>query len=608
LTESQFIKKNQKDWLELEGLLRDNTVDADKLNRLFVKVSSDLSYARTFYPNRSVRLYLNNLTQSVFDTMRVKEDKFSPKQIGHFFSRILPQEIYNSRKALIVSFCFFVLAMGIGVISSVHDEDFTRLILGDSYVDMTEENIKKGDPMAVYKDERKLNMFFGITTNNIRVAFLAFVLGFIGSVGTVVVLLYNGIMLGTFQYFFYAKGLFWTSFLTIWIHGTIEISAIIIAGGAGIVLGNGLLFPKTYSRMTSLQITSLRALRLILGTIPLFIMAGILESYVTRQTDLPTLVKASIIGLSFLLILFMWVIYPIYYNYRKKLTDVQYDIEPKMMQDRAVDKYSYRTLGEVLGDGFLEFRTYLGINFQHATIPTFLLLIPIVWLHISYLFDVEDQLNISFYLWEHGGIFMTIFYWLAGSYLLTIIIMTDQKTDMDWASKWTFLKKYGAKIAATTLLFYIPYTIIPFPYVLITLLVLSPQLYVIIIDNIISDGSLKPKLSMKECLIFSYKSYMNYIVIGVILVCFMYAALVLFHSPLISLVEDYIHWHHIMDTQAENTLFISHLMHWILLTLIIPLMYYLMRNAYLATRTKDGAIDLNRKLIDFGKGSSIFES
>lgn len=170
MTESQFIKKNQKDWLELEGLLKSSAVDADKLNRLFVKVSSDLSYARTFYPNRSVRLYLNNLTQSVFDTMRVKEDKFSYKQIIHFFSHILPQEIYNSRKALIVSLFFFALAMAIGVISTVHDEEFTRLILGDSYVDMTERNIAKGDPMAVYKDERKLGMFFGITTNNIRVA------------------------------------------------------------------------------------------------------------------------------------------------------------------------------------------------------------------------------------------------------------------------------------------------------------------------------------------------------------------------------------------------------------------------------------------------------
>ena len=77
---------------------------------------------------------------------------------------------------------------------------------------MTEENIEKGDPMAVYKDERKLGMFFGITTNNIRVSFLAFVLGFFGSVGTIIVLLQNGIMLGSFQYFFYSKGLFWTSF------------------------------------------------------------------------------------------------------------------------------------------------------------------------------------------------------------------------------------------------------------------------------------------------------------------------------------------------------------------------------------------------------------
>jgi len=275
LTESKFIEQNEPHWKELEQLLESNHKDADKLNRLFVKISSDLSYARTFYPNRSVRLYLNNLTQRVFDTMRVKEDRFSFKQIIHFFKHILPQEIYRSRKALLVSFTVFVAAVAIGVVSTSNNEDFPRQILGDRYVDMTEDNIAAGDPMAVYKDERKLNMFFGITTRNIRVSFLAFVLGFLGSIGTVVVLLQNGIMLGSFQYFFYSKGLFWTSFLTIWIHGTIEISAIIIAGGAGIVIGNGLLFPKSYKRTTALQVSALRALRLILGALPLFVIAGL---------------------------------------------------------------------------------------------------------------------------------------------------------------------------------------------------------------------------------------------------------------------------------------------------------------------------------------------
>ena len=152
MTESQFINKNRQYWKELEALLLKDKPDPDHLNRLFVKVSSDLSYARTFFPNRSVRLYLNNLTQSVFDTMRVKEDKFSLKQIKLFFSDILPQEIYNSRKSLLISLATFVIAVSIGVISSYHDEDFPTLILGQSYISMTESNIEDGDPMAVYKD------------------------------------------------------------------------------------------------------------------------------------------------------------------------------------------------------------------------------------------------------------------------------------------------------------------------------------------------------------------------------------------------------------------------------------------------------------------------
>src|SRR5690606_15344093 len=100
-------------------------------------------------------------------------------------------------------------------------------------------------------------------------------------------LFYNGVMLGSFQYFFHQRGLLMESALTIWIHGTLEITAIVIAGGAGIVMGNSILFPGTYSRTESLMRGARRGVKIVLGMIPIFLVAAFLESFVTRLTDMP---------------------------------------------------------------------------------------------------------------------------------------------------------------------------------------------------------------------------------------------------------------------------------------------------------------------------------
>jgi uncharacterized membrane protein SpoIIM required for sporulation len=158
-----------------------------------------------------------------------------------------------------------------------------------------------------------------ITLNNIKVAMTAFVFGMLFSVGTLYVMMQNGIMLGSFLYFFYDKGLLWESSRTIWIHGTIEISVIIIAGCAGLVLGNGLLFPKTYTRLTSFKHSFKAGLKIMVSTIPFFIVAGFLEGFVTRQTQMPDWLAIFIILTSLIIVIYYYVIYPIKLTKQQKL-------------------------------------------------------------------------------------------------------------------------------------------------------------------------------------------------------------------------------------------------------------------------------------------------
>jgi uncharacterized membrane protein SpoIIM required for sporulation len=316
VTESQFIAQNKDKWRELEIALKEDDHDPDHLIALYRKVSSDLSYAQTYYPRRMVRKYLNDLVNGVFLKVKTRPSTNLWQMVKRFYTQSLPTEIIRHYKAFIMSFLVFGIAVLIGVVTNLEEPSFVNEILGPEYVHMTEQNIAKNDPMSVYKDSKKSSMFLGITFNNIKVAIFCFVSGIFTSLGTLYALIRNGIMLGAFQSFFYQKGLLLTSMLTIWIHGTIEISAIIIAGAAGIILGNSLMFPGTFTRIQSLKIGALRSIVIILSTIPLFVIAGFLESFVTRLTEWPDIAKMAVIGISLLLILTIYVIIPIRY-YRK---------------------------------------------------------------------------------------------------------------------------------------------------------------------------------------------------------------------------------------------------------------------------------------------------
>jgi uncharacterized membrane protein SpoIIM required for sporulation len=314
MREALFIKKNTPRWQQFESLLAGRSAaNPDTLADLFIQLTDDLSYARTNYPESQTTLYLNNLTAKVHQSI-YRNKKEEKGRFVTFWKYELPHLFYSVHKQLLYSFIIFMAAAVIGAVSAAHDKTFVRLILGDAYVNMTLENIEKGDPMAVYKSSGQMNMFFLITLNNILVSFKAFAYGLLLSVGTAYILLFNGIMLGAFQFFFYQKGMLITSVLSIWIHGTLEISAIVIGGCAGLVLGNSIIFPGTYSRLESLKIGAKKGLKIIVGLVPVFIMAGFLESFITRLTEWHWFFKLSIILLSAFFIIYYFVIYPIRLN------------------------------------------------------------------------------------------------------------------------------------------------------------------------------------------------------------------------------------------------------------------------------------------------------
>lgn len=310
MRESAFVKANISKWEKFESSIKSSErKDPDELAALFIKLTDDLAYARTNYPQSDVTVYLNNLSTKVHLYI-YRNKKEQANRFANFWKLELPEIFWNHRKEFSYSLIIFLLSAIVGAFSAAHDQNFVRLILGDEYVNMTLRNIELGRPLDVYAQMDQFQMFLYITFNNIRVSFVAFATGILSAIFTGFILFRNGVMLGSFQYFFYQKGLLFTSVLTIWLHGTIEIISIVMAGGAGIIMGNAWVFPDTYSRLTSLKRGAITGAKVVLGLVPLFILAGFIESYVTRLFDMPIILKAFIILSSLAFMTWYIIIYP----------------------------------------------------------------------------------------------------------------------------------------------------------------------------------------------------------------------------------------------------------------------------------------------------------
>ncbi len=307
MREGLFIKKNIDKWRQYQY---EKSEDPDEMAGQFTELVNDLGYSKTFYPHSKVTAYLNGLASKIYLGI-YKNKKEETSRIFRFWRTELPLVVGKHHREVLFAFLIFILFAIIAAFSAAHDQGFVRGILGDDYVEMTEDNISNGNPFGVYKDSESFMMFVKIAINNIQVSFLVFIAGFLLSLGSVWFLLVNGVMVGAFQYYFFAKGIGWDSVLVIWIHGTLEISSIILSGAAGFMVGNSILFPGTLTRLHSLKLGTKDGLKLLIGIVPLLIIAAFLEGYVTRYSDMPKPISISILAISFVFVVWYFWLYPI---------------------------------------------------------------------------------------------------------------------------------------------------------------------------------------------------------------------------------------------------------------------------------------------------------
>ena len=320
MKEVTFIRQNIEKWRSAELVV--DTVgetEATQLADTYIDVTSDLAFAQTHYPESKITRYLNNLASALHNEI-YRSQRYRWSRLLTFRTDEVPRTMWEARRELLISFIIFLASALVGMLSQLFDPEFCRIILGDNYVDMTLQNIANGEPMAVYNGDPESDMFSMITLNNVKVSFITFVLGVFTSIGTGFVLFQNGVMLGSFQTFFAQHGLLWQSALAVWLHGTLEISAIIVAGAAGIAMGNGWLFPGTYPRLVSFRRGARRGLRIVVGAVPLFVVAGFIEGFFTRHTEWPDLLRLSIILCSLAFVVYYYIVLPKKKNHELRKT------------------------------------------------------------------------------------------------------------------------------------------------------------------------------------------------------------------------------------------------------------------------------------------------
>lgn len=308
MKEISFIRRNIEKWKAYQAIVDDATTTApDMLADVYTDLTADLAFSQTNFPQSRITIYLNNMASALHRAIyRNKRERWS--RLITFWTQEIPHTIYSARKELYISLLIFIISALLGSICTLGEPDTVRYVLGDGYVDMTLNNIDKGKPMDVYGSMGEELSFFAITINNIGVAFRCFAMGLFTSIASGLMLFFNGFMLGAFQTFFYQHHVLYQSILAIWLHGTLEITAIIVAGAGGIALGNSMIFPGTYPRLYSFMRGAKRGMKIAIGTVPVFCVAGFIESFITRHTEWPNALRLAII-----LTLLLWVIY--YYVY-----------------------------------------------------------------------------------------------------------------------------------------------------------------------------------------------------------------------------------------------------------------------------------------------------
>lgn len=296
----RWLDKRRTHWERLEqlvesartGLSNLTGAELQELGLLYRQTASDLSTVVEDPASGQIAVYLNHLLGRSHNLL-YSGARPKPVALVAFFRREYPAVFRETLPLTSTAVAIFTIAMIIGWAITLHDVGFAHRILGPKMMDTIERRQMWTNSVVAVKPLASS----AITTNNLSVAFAAFAFGITG-IGTIWMIFFNGLMLGVVGAATARAGMALSLWSFVAAHGVLELPAICIAGGAGLELARGLLFPGMLPRRVSLSLAGSRSVRLLIGTIPLLLVAGSIEGFIS-PTNLPAPVKFSLAGLLF---------------------------------------------------------------------------------------------------------------------------------------------------------------------------------------------------------------------------------------------------------------------------------------------------------------------
>lgn len=317
MREALFIRKNKERWLKTQN---EPPASPDEMASSFTQMVDDLAYAKTFYRNSKTADYLNKQASKIYlDIYSNRKEERS--RLVYFWKYELPATIQKHHRTLLFSLILFFVFFLIGFFISEQDPEVARNFFGDAYVQKTLENIQNNNPFGIYESGNPLLSWLGIMVNNIKVAFTFFVSGIFCGIPTMYELAQTGAMLGIFDELFVSHGYGIQFWLVVFVHGTLEITAIIIAAAAGFVLGKSFLFPGTKKRIDAFREGAKDGVKIMIGIVPVFVVAAFFEGLITRLYNDASWFTTFITTASAIFVIWYFILYPLKLS-RKSATAV----------------------------------------------------------------------------------------------------------------------------------------------------------------------------------------------------------------------------------------------------------------------------------------------
>ncbi|HEX4066544.1 MAG TPA: stage II sporulation protein M [Acidobacteriaceae bacterium] len=305
---NRWIEQRQGLWQRLDGLLVQaessglQSLSGDELRELgllYRQAAQDLSAVRADRGSRTQEEYLNLLLARAHNRV-YSGKKLEARQIVRFFAVEYPRLFRRLFPYVAAALMIFLAGTALGVLLAFSRPAFMRMVLGPAMVSQIEQHQMWTHSLLSVKPQASS----WIMTNNISVGFAAFAGGMVAGLGTLYLLFFNGLQMGVVATACAQARMALDLWSFVAAHGALELPSIFIAGGAGLRLATGMLFPGIYSRRDSLKRAAAEAIRLLAGTVPLLVIAGTLEAFLS-PSGVPVAVK-FLTGAVLLLSLGLW--------------------------------------------------------------------------------------------------------------------------------------------------------------------------------------------------------------------------------------------------------------------------------------------------------------